>query len=135
EDTRQPRDLLEREDLVTAEPLQPFGRHAVRAPEVALVRDGDPDRADPPSPAVDERFHPPSVPVFCGIHTAQTTPPFGMEVHMADLRWETGNGDDDGGSGAPPPSTGGDNDCPRRSSKDLGGRLRAPSPRSERIRA
>src|SRR5262249_57704789 len=59
EDTRQPRDLLEREDLVTAEPLQPFGRHAVHAPEVALVRDGDTDRAVPPSPAVDERFHPP----------------------------------------------------------------------------
>src|SRR5205085_12211564 len=126
-DRRQPGDLLERQDLVAPQPLEAFRRHAVRAPEVAFVGDGDPHRADPPSPAVDERFHAPSVPAF-GLmryaslgrrfaqrscrNTAKTTPPR-MEVHMVDLRWETGGGqgdDDDGGSGGPPPDTGGDND-------------------------
>src|SRR5436189_221261 len=50
EDRDEPRDLLEGQDLVAPEPLEPFGRHAVRAAEVALVGDGDPHRLDLPAP-------------------------------------------------------------------------------------
>src|SRR5262249_38456430 len=66
-------DLLEREDLVAPEPFEPLRGHAVRAPEVALVRDGDPYGLDSATPAVDERFHVSSVPAFCR-NTAETTP-------------------------------------------------------------
>jgi uncharacterized protein YjbJ (UPF0337 family) len=57
EDRDEARDLLEAQNLVTPEPLEPFRRHAVRAAEVALVGDGDADALDLAAPAVDERLH------------------------------------------------------------------------------
>ena len=50
-------DLLEAENLLAGKPLEPFGGHAVAAPEVALVRDRDPQAADLAIPGVCERLH------------------------------------------------------------------------------
>src|SRR5205085_4190330 len=54
EDRREARDLPECQDLPPPQPLEAFGRHAVRAAEVALVGDGDSYRTDCTAPAVDE---------------------------------------------------------------------------------
>ena len=61
EEAYEPGDLLEAEDLVAAQPLEPLGRHAIGAAEVALVGDGDPDRLDLPPPRVTQQLHPASV--------------------------------------------------------------------------
>jgi hypothetical protein len=50
-------DLLEAEDLLARQPLEPLCGHAVLAAEVALVGDRDPQAADLPSPGVGERLH------------------------------------------------------------------------------
>jgi hypothetical protein len=57
EHVHEPRDLLERQDLLAPEPLQALRRHAVGAAEVALVRDGHAHGLDLASPAVAQRFH------------------------------------------------------------------------------
>ena len=59
EDPGQPDDLLEPQDLGLGQPLQALGGHAVRAPEVAAVRDGDPKVVGDPSERVQQRFHGP----------------------------------------------------------------------------
>ena len=50
-------DLLEREHLVTLEPGQPVGRHAVLAAEVAAIGDRDAQVGDRPAVGVDQRFN------------------------------------------------------------------------------
>ena len=55
EQTHQPRDLLEGEDLGALEPRQALGRHAVLAAEVAAVGDRHPQIADQTAMAVPER--------------------------------------------------------------------------------
>ena len=40
EHAHEPRNLLEAEQLIPRQPLEPFRRHAIAAAEVALVRDG-----------------------------------------------------------------------------------------------
>ncbi len=64
-----PRDLLERQDLVALEPRQPLGGHAVLAAEVAAVGDRDAEIADRAAVAVVERLarHPHRLPFrACG---------------------------------------------------------------------
>ena len=50
-------DLLEAEDLLARQPLQPFRGHAVATPEVALVGDRHAQAADLAAPGIGERFH------------------------------------------------------------------------------
>src|SRR5205085_12143111 len=57
EHAHEPLDLLEAQDLALRQPLEPLGGHAVRAAEVALVRDGHAQARDRPAPRVDERLH------------------------------------------------------------------------------
>jgi hypothetical protein len=55
EDSEHPGELFEREDLVLREPGEALGRHAVGAPEVATVRDGDPQVVGDTAEGVQER--------------------------------------------------------------------------------
>jgi hypothetical protein len=55
-------DLLEAKDVLVVEQLNPFGRHAIGAPEVAAVGDRDAQVADP---AVKSVVHVPFPPCIC----------------------------------------------------------------------
>ena len=55
EDAHEPVDLLVGQDLRARQPLHPFGRHAVRAAEVAAVGHRDPEVVGDAAEGIDER--------------------------------------------------------------------------------
>jgi hypothetical protein len=57
EDTHEPRDLLEAQQLLALQPFEALGRHAVAAAEVAFVGDRDAEALDLAAPGIDERLH------------------------------------------------------------------------------